>query len=264
MGQEARRSGYTAGLRRRGPGLVLVVSALVGMLAVLLLNVAPASALLQQGHVPAGSFGESGEVSPSRPSAIAVNETSGDVYVLEKANNRVMVYGPAAGHEFIEAWGVGVKNGKEEFQRCPATQKCLPGIAGFGKEGQLDDPVAIAVDNAGGSPSEGDVYVVANSTFHKATIDKFSPAGTLVHQLALKNTEAEGPVDGVAVDPQGTVYIVREDEEEEFQDRPLQRRRKKQTAGRIGTRNPGRTLRRPASRAPRLRDRRERRRLHHI
>ncbi len=216
MVQEARSGGYAGGLLCMRTALALVVSAWVGMLAVLLLNVAPASALLQQGHVPAGSFGESGEASPSRPSAIAVDEATGDVYVLEKTNNRVMVYGPAPGHELIEAWGIGVKNGKEEFQHCPGTQKCLPGIAGFGKEGQLDDPVAIAVDNAAGSPSAGDVYVVANSTFHKATILKFSASGTLVHQLALKNTEAEGPVDGVAVDPKGTVYVVREDEEEEL------------------------------------------------
>jgi DNA-binding beta-propeller fold protein YncE len=215
MGQESRGS-CTGGYRRCGVRRASLFAALGSLLALLLLNAASASALLQRGHVPAGSFGESGEASRSLPSAIAVNEATGDVYVLEKANSRVMVYGPAPGHGFIEAWGVGVKNGKEEFQQCPATQKCLPGIAGFGKEGQLDDPVAIAIDNASGSPSKGDVYVVANNTFHQATIDKFSPAGALVHRLALKNNEAEGPVDGVAIDAKGTVYVEREDEEEEF------------------------------------------------
>jgi DNA-binding beta-propeller fold protein YncE len=190
---------------------------LVGSLLTTLLSATPASALLQQGHVPAGAFGESAEVGATKPSAIAVNEASGEVYVLERANNRVMVYGPAPKHEFIEAWGFGVANGKEEFQRCQPPSKCLPGIAGYSREGEFDQPVALAVDNASGSPSQGDVYVVANDTFHKAAVEKFTANGELLKGLAIKNSEAEGPVDGVAVDPKGAVYVEREDEEEDFE-----------------------------------------------
>jgi DNA-binding beta-propeller fold protein YncE len=189
---------------------------LAGSLAALLLYVAPASALLQQGHVPAGAFGESAEVGATKPSAIAVNEATGDVYVLERADNRVMVYGPAPKHEFVEAWGFGVINGNEEFQRCQSPSKCLPGIAGHSKEGEFDQPVAIAVDNTNGSPSQGDVYVVANNTFHKATVEKFTANGGILKGLGVKNSEAEGPIDGVAVDAKGIVYVEREDEEEDF------------------------------------------------
>jgi len=193
---------------------VLVTGLLV--LAALALCSAPAQALSQRGHEFSGSFGESGEASPSMPSAIAVNESSGDVYVLEAENNRVMVYGPAPKHEFVEAWGYGVSNGEKKLETC--TEKCDPGLAGFGKEGQLDDPVAIAVDNSNG-PSHGDVYVAANRTWKKAEIFKFGAKGEFLGNLITKTEkeeEIQQVIQGVAVDGVGNVWVAREDEEEEF------------------------------------------------
>ncbi len=195
------------------------------LLAALLIYGAPAHAFSQRGHVPVpapnGSFGEGGKGGPgeeplSRPSAIAVNEASsgegaGDVYVLERANNRVVRFGPAPERKFIEAWGFGV-GGSEKYERC--SSECQTGIAGFSKEGQFSSPQAIAVDNASGSPSHGDVYVVANSSRKKGLIDKFNAKGELLGTLRAE--EAEGAIDGVAVDASGTVWVDREDEEEEF------------------------------------------------
>jgi DNA-binding beta-propeller fold protein YncE len=193
----------------------MLATALLVVAALALYSV-PAQALGQRGHEFSGSFGESGEPSnPSKPSALAVSETTGDVYVLEAESNRVVVYGPAPKHEFIEAWGYGVSNGEKKLETC--TEKCEPGLAGFGKEGQLDDPVAIAVDNSQG-PSSGDVYVVANRTWKKSAVDKFTPKGGFLGNLvtkAEKEEELEGAIQGVAVDESGNVWAEREGEEEE-------------------------------------------------
>jgi len=211
---------------RRRPWLT--DASLIGLAALLicgslLIHSSQANALVQRGHVFSGSFGEGfdGEDKLSKPSAVAVDEASsgeaaGDVYVLDSADNRVVRFGPTPEHKFIEAWGYGVATGGEAYETC--TGGCRPGIAGF-KKGQLDNPVAIAVDNASGSPSRGDVYVVANRTWKKAVIDKFSPKGVLVGRLVSKieeKEEVEGMIDGVAVDSSGTVWVEREDEEEEF------------------------------------------------
>ncbi len=238
MGQvsdRGRMSGGAGGVRSaaRCRGRMLQsTAAIVALLAALLVCSPPAHALSQRGHVFASSFGEAldegGAGKLSKPSAVAVDEASGDVYVLDSANNRVVRFGPAPEHKFLEAWGYGVKDGKKEIETC--TSKCQPGIAGFGK-GQLDSPVAIAVDNCTitsareskpctteQDPSVGDVYVAANSTWKKAVVDKFSSEGKLVVSLIAKKEEKEleGMVDGVAVDSSGTVWVEREDEESEF------------------------------------------------
>ena len=123
---------------------------------------ASAQALVARGHVFgfsfAGAGGGAGEL--SGPAGVAVNEATGDVYVVDRANNRVERFGPNG--EFIAAWGWGVKDGKEEYEICESG--CQAGIAGDGK-GQFDSPEAIAVDNStsASDPSRGDVYVVADA-----------------------------------------------------------------------------------------------------
>ena len=51
-----------------------------------------------------------------QPGGIAVNDTTGDVYVADAGNNRVMRF-DSQGH-FREAWGWGVGDYKEEYERC--------------------------------------------------------------------------------------------------------------------------------------------------
>jgi hypothetical protein len=199
--------------------------AVLALLALFLIGSPTAHALVHRGHVFGGSFGEAfgegGQDRLSGPSALAVDEASsgeaaGDVYVLDSANNRVVRFGPAPAHTFLEAWGYGVSNGSREYQRCASN--CRPGIAGFGK-GQFDSPVAIAVDNASGSPSQGDVYIAANRSGKKGVIDKFNSRGELITTLIKKKEEkeaAEGMTVGVAIDQSGTVWVERENGEEEF------------------------------------------------
>ena len=101
-----------------------------------------ALALSQRGHVFGFSFGGRGEGDGQlrlggafkfgEAAGIAVNEASGDVYVVDRRNYRVEQFGPKG--EFKATWGWGVRDGSPEFQRC--TSACRAGLKGGGK-GQL-------------------------------------------------------------------------------------------------------------------------------
>lgn len=162
-----------------------------------------------RGHVFDEAFGEPGTAGGQfeEPAADAVNEETGDVYVVDEENNRVQQLSSTG--TFISAWGWGVSDGKAEFEVC--TSACEKGIAGVG-EGQFEAPGAIAVDNSTDplDPSKGDVYVATKGEPGHQVVDKFSPAGAYLGQI--KETSA-GPftlVLGVAVDPAGKLWIFEE------------------------------------------------------
>ncbi len=96
----------------------------------------PASALLSQGHVFAGTFEGSGAQSFGMPGGLAVDEATGEVLVADPAHDRVERFKPkAGGYEFVG-------------------------------EIAVPDPGAVAVDNSssGSDPSKGDVYVASAGT----------------------------------------------------------------------------------------------------
>ena len=140
---------------------------------------APALALSQRGHTPAFTFGGFGQKAGNVnvPLGVAVSEATGNVYVVDAANNRVDRF-DAQGH-FIEAWGWGVKTGAKALETC--TTSCQKGLEGHGK-GELEDAEGIAVDNStsASDPSKGDVYVEVNTTEEYGAIDKFGPEGKLL------------------------------------------------------------------------------------
>jgi DNA-binding beta-propeller fold protein YncE len=207
------RAGGASGRGRRriasAPGRALAFGGLV--LAATLLWCAPALALSQRGHVFSFAFGTKGSAAGqlSGPSGVAVNESSGDVYVVDSANNRVDRF--TSSGAFVSAWGWGVSDGKAEFEVCTTT--CQAGIAGTG-EGQLDVPeeteaqqrlaLGIAVDNSSGSPSAGDVYVVSGTAPANNVVEKFSATGAFLGRLT---TPAAATVAGVGVDASGTVFV---------------------------------------------------------
>lgn len=137
-------------------------------------------------HRFSGSFGEegSGDGQLKEPFAVAVNDTTHDVYVSDKGNRRV-----------------------EEFTSAGAYVGQFAPPGGF----LADGPRTIAVDNSGSplDPSAGDVYVVdGNFVEQKYVVDKFSQTGAYEGRL----TAGEGAVPfgetfGVAVDPSGIVWI---------------------------------------------------------
>jgi DNA-binding beta-propeller fold protein YncE len=208
---------------------LLHVSVLAGLiLGLLTLFVSPAMALTQRGHVfsPTLSFGTpgSGAGQLKEPAGVAVNEASGDVYVVDSGNNRVDRFDSEG--NLISAWGWGVKNGSKEFQVC--TTVCQSGIAGHAK-GELHGAEAIAIDNSTSSsdPSAGDVYVEAVTPYEEeinghevedeyATFDKFSPSGELIAQIKTYKEKGEfaekfEEPHGIAVGPTGNVWIYNEE-----------------------------------------------------
>jgi DNA-binding beta-propeller fold protein YncE len=159
---------------------------------------APALALIHRGHT--FSFAIEGEQGQklSKPSGVAVNESTGDVYVVDAGNSRVERF--SATGSFIAAWGWGVTDGKEEYEVC--TSACKAGLTGTGPA-QFNSPEAIAIDNSTG-PSGGDVYVVSDTVSVPNVIEKFSSTGV---SLGRMKTEGIFGIGGVGVDASGTVWI---------------------------------------------------------
>src|ERR1700722_20669419 len=159
------------GLARRGAALTV--------LAVLSLTVAPA--LAARGHVFTGSFGSpgSGPGQLGEPAGIAVNETTGDIYYLDKTNDRVEIFNSTGTKFEGEFNGSGLGLGMLGSGQLLNEGKAA-GSGGLPEEvstGRFDEPAGIAVDNDPSSPSHGDVYVAdsrGNRDSEKPVVDKFS------------------------------------------------------------------------------------------
>jgi DNA-binding beta-propeller fold protein YncE len=190
-------------------------AAVLAAIGLMLLLSASASALSQQGHEFTSSFpapGEEGQL--VNPSGVAVNETTGNVYVVDSGQNRLVEFDSA--HHFLAAWGWGVMDGEKKLEVC--TEKCLPGLRGHGA-GQFADARSIAVDNSKSStdPSAGDVYVEAVTPFTEGTkefslgiIAKFSETGALLDEFKNAKSEKFEEPGGVAVGLGGELWIYNE------------------------------------------------------
>ena len=180
-------------------------------LAVLLcaLLTLPSAAQAFRGHVFSTTFGSagSGNGQLSEPSDVAINEATGRIYVLDQGNGRIEYFSSAGLYE-----GQFSGTGAETFEF-----------------GSTPLSAGIAVDNSchlrklsGGActsadPSNEDVYVTDPG---HGVIDKFSAAGAYLNHLQEasgggdftsenffgETVKPEG-VSGVAVDPQGTVWL---------------------------------------------------------
>jgi DNA-binding beta-propeller fold protein YncE len=185
----------------RARALVVVLALALGSLSAS----APAFGYSQRGHVFAFAFAGKGS-SDGRllhPSGLAVDEASGDVYVVDAGNDRVERFGPKG--EFISAWGWGVADGAEKYEVC--TSACRAGLAGEGVE-QLDAPEAVAIDNStsSGDPSRGDVYVLSDTAALNNVVEKFSASGEPLGQLTVR-AGTWGALGGVAVDSSGRLWV---------------------------------------------------------
>jgi NHL repeat/WD40-like Beta Propeller Repeat len=176
-------------------------------------------------------FGTEGEGAGQfrRPTGIAIDQESGDVYVGDRENNRVDEFSGEG--VFVRTWGFGVSDGKSaEFQVCDAPSHCFPGIGGAegSGDGQLAEPNGVAVDNSAGL-SHGDVYV-EDPVHHR--VERYGPDGEFIltfgggvnkatnGDVCLAGEEcgagSAGPgasqfealaSEAIAVGPTGTVYV---------------------------------------------------------
>ncbi len=190
-------AGGRSDCRRRPLAAAVVCTGLAA--ASLLVGSTSALALSQRGHAFAFHFGapgtEPGEF--ASPSAIAVNNASGALYVADRANNRV-----------------------EEFER--VVQSGVLKEEKFVGQFEVQNPESIAVDNSTSSedPSKGDVYVagatkraVKEEEPENKVVYKFSASGKAITKLkhfkSEKGEEAEEfePIEGLAVDSSGNLYV---------------------------------------------------------
>jgi hypothetical protein len=141
---------------------VLGIAAVGGLLACLACLLFASSALASGGVV--GFFGgQSGDPALggtfNNPQGVAVNQTTGDVYVADRNNARVQRFD--ASGTFISAWGRDViQSGKPGdlgeglLEVCTVAADCKAGLLGSGVGGEVGRPQGIVVDQA-----TGNVYV---------------------------------------------------------------------------------------------------------
>ena len=194
----------------------------------------------------AGWFGSYGTAAKQfiEPNGIAVDQESGDVFILDSNNHRVEKFTREGA--FLLAWGWGVADGRTQApQTCTTT--CYAGMSGSGA-GELGFAEGVAVDNDPLSTSYKDVYIV---DIDNRRVEKFSPEGEFllmfggeVNETAHKNGDTadedvcpvkpgdrckagtKGPSDGqfefpvegnfIAVGSTGTVYVGDRNRVQEF------------------------------------------------
>jgi DNA-binding beta-propeller fold protein YncE len=147
------------------------------------------------------SFGSAGtgDGQLTNPQDVAVDNSSGDLYVADTGNHRVVKLDSSG--NFIAAWGWGVSDGNAAGEVCASG--CQAGIAGSGT-GQFDTPTFIEVDNSTG-PSNGDVYVADTAD---NVVQKFDPSGNLITAWGTNGaTTYSGGIAGIAVDLRGALIV---------------------------------------------------------
>lgn len=174
----SRVSGWSPGAcapsRRR---TLLALPSLLALLVVLAITAG--SALAREVHVFNSSFAEpgtgNGQLELREHSGVAIDPTTGDVYVADTGNGRI-----------------------EEFQSNGTFIRTF---------GSFADPTFVAIDNS----AAGSVYVVDSAT---ATVSKFDSAGVLVASwgsaghLTGNGVEAFGEIAGIAVDGSGRLDVL--------------------------------------------------------
>lgn len=174
------------GLMRQARWLVVLFCVLVGALGVC------APAFAARDHIFSGSFGEAGSGNGQfeGPDGLAVNEASGDVYVIGQGGEHGRV-------EYFDTNGAYLGQFDGSGSNIAVEGEAAP-------TGQFRFPGAIAVDNDPSSPSYGDVYIA--DTGHRV-VDKFSSSGAYLGQLTeTSGGTSVGEVTGLAVDANGTLW----------------------------------------------------------
>jgi hypothetical protein len=176
--------------------LTSLCAAALALLA-LALAAAPASAAVPPNFCPEGSL--AGQC--SGPRGVAVDQSSGDIYVADIAANRVAVFDEE--EHFIRAFGFGASNGAEELQVC--TTSCQAGKSGSAP-GEIV-PASVAVDNDPASLSFHDLYVTDPNN---SRVEKFTPAGAFILAFGSPGTgpgQLSNERPPVAVDATGNVWV---------------------------------------------------------
>jgi NHL repeat len=195
---------------RKAATLTKSITLTLATLAILTLTASAAHASVCPGGC--GLIGEFGNGIISEPGAVAVNQSTGDVYVVDLKGQRVLEYTPTG--ELLLMFGKAVNQtqieepgtSEEEQDICTTASGdiCTTGQSGDGP-GQFSDPSGIAIDQA-----TNDVYIGDTGNDR---IQKFSSTGHYLTQIdsnANNNPTFYLPVFGsnVAVDARGDLYVL--------------------------------------------------------
>lgn len=156
--------------------------------SVLLLVTTGSAASAAEGHFLLSSFATFGN-----PENIAVDETTGDLYVLDYENQSIQRFDASGNPVEFAAVGSNVLNGAAGADATPE------GAFSFIREGGGE----VAIDNSAG-PNKGDIYV---ANMFNDTVDIFSSDGTYLGELTSGSGARWGFTCGVAVDKAGDVYV---------------------------------------------------------
>jgi DNA-binding beta-propeller fold protein YncE len=151
-----------------------------------------------EAHPKIGEFGHNATEAFSNPNGIAVEESTGDVYVADIGTDTVYKFDASGNPVNFASLGSNALTG------IATEAKSFSFPTGYGS------PAAIAVDNSKSpsDPSAGDLYVM--DAGHRV-IDKFSTEGQYVSQMTSFPLEGEpapaGELLGLGVDGSGTVHV---------------------------------------------------------
>jgi DNA-binding beta-propeller fold protein YncE len=166
--------GIGLGSKRAVGRSVAFLALLFAMLAVSVGTASAADVYARTATIGSPGTGN-GELSLREHSGVAVNGSSGDVYVADTGNGRV---------EQFEADGTFVR-----------------------VFGSFSSPTFIAIDNSGTTPT-GDVYVADTET---GTVSKFAADGSAITTWGTGGQLAGFPeLNGIAVGPDGDLYVLNE------------------------------------------------------
>ena len=205
--------GTTAPAAKRAAGLQTRFALLVVLTCACVLALGAGSAQALQ--VFSFSFGSTGAAGGdfNSPQGVAVDQSTGDVYVVDAGNFRVEKFTPNLSTDtgnFDLAFGEGV-DATTSGNICTASSgdTCQAGTSGT-SAGAFESPLFVAVDNSGGS-SQGDVYVGDPGD---NTVTKFDSSGNLVTsfgtggQLSGTATSTFPSIDGITVDNSGNLLVI--------------------------------------------------------
>jgi hypothetical protein len=194
-----------------------VSGGLVSLCVLVIIALSCSSALAVRGHLFSRTFGEpcSGEPCDKgqfdHPGAVAVNEATGDVYVVDKGDKRVEWFSSSGTYlgQFDGSGSFEVGGNLETGPAAPSG-KFSNKIKNLAIDNSCEQHTPVLTEVTTPTchefdPSAGDVYVTASET----TIDKFTAVGEYIGQLTRSASEAFSQLDGVSVDSNGTVWVDR-------------------------------------------------------
>ena len=172
--------------------LALRVAVAAGLLVALLSTTAAAA---QPKHPFLEAFGSANEPTFGQATQLAVDQSTGDVLVLDNETLTVSRWHADGTASNFSALGTNVIDGQGGADLTPQN-----GILG---EYTSSNEVQVAVDNSGGATA-GNIYITDSS---HGVIDIFGSDGTYLGQLTAASGTPFTESCGVAVDPEGTVYV---------------------------------------------------------